>query len=104
MEEPTRATGADQIAMLQRVLHQLLGGHVDHVVVAVDDVVQLRLHALYHQLRGIVPVKPVELGVDQIFQVFHGVFDFGREQVVGARDAEIRTCRRCGWGWSMTTS
>ena len=69
--------------MLQRVLHQLLGGHVDHVVVAIDDVVQLRLHALHHQLRRIVPVKAVEFGVDQIFQVFHGVFDFGSEQVVG---------------------
>ena len=69
--------------MFQRILHQLLGGHVDHVVVAVDDVVQLRLHALYHQLRGIVPVKTVEFGVDKIFQVFHGVFDFGSEQIVG---------------------
>ena len=77
------ATGADQIAMLQRVLHQLLGGHVDHVVVAVDDVVQLGFHAFHHQLRGIVPVKTVEFGVDQIFQVFHGVLDFGSEQVVG---------------------
>ena len=69
--------------MLQGVLHQFLGRHVDHVVVAVDDVVQLRLHALYHQLRGIVPVKAVKFSVDKIFQVFHGVFDFGSEQIVG---------------------
>ena len=69
--------------MLQRILHQFLGGHVNNVVVAVDDVVQLRLHALYHQLRGIVPVKAVEFGVDKIFQVFHGVFDFGRKKIVG---------------------
>ena len=79
------ASGTYQVAVLQRVLHQLLGGHIDHVVVAVDDVVQLRLHPFYKNLRGMVAVEAVELGVDQVFQVLHGVLDLRRKEVVGHR-------------------
>ncbi len=69
--------------MLQGILNQLLGGHVDHVIMAVDDVMQLRLHPVHKNLGRMVPVEPAELGIDQVFQVLHGVFDFGGEKVVG---------------------
>ena len=75
------ATGADQIAVLQTVLHQSLGGHINDIVVTGDDVVQLHFDALDEALGGIVAVEPVELAVDQILQVLHGVFDLGSEQI-----------------------
>ena len=74
------ATGANQIAMLQGVLHQLLGRHVNHIIVAGDDIVELRLHAFGNELRRIFAVKPVELAVHQRLQVLHRVLDLGREQ------------------------
>src|SRR5699024_3485114 len=48
-----RTTGAHQIAVLQGVLHQLLGGHVDHVVFTADNVPQLHLDAVGDDFRGI---------------------------------------------------
>ena len=80
-----RATGAYQIAVLQRVLHQLLGRHVNHVIVAGDNIMQLRFHTLGDQLRGILSIKPVQLPINQAFQVLHGVFDFWCEQIVRHR-------------------
>ena len=80
-----RASGAHQVAMLQGVLHQLLGGHINHIIVAGDDVVQLCLHALGDELRGILAVEPVELAINQGLQVLYGVLDFGRKQIVGHR-------------------
>ncbi len=78
-----RTTGTNQVAVFQGVLHQPLGGHINHVIVTGDDVVQLRLYALDEGFRGIVSVKSVELAVDQTLQIFHGVFDLGSKQVVG---------------------
>ena len=80
-----RTTGAHQIAMLQRVLHQLLGGHVNHVIVAADDIPQLRLHPLGDEFRGILPVEPVHLAVHQAFQILYRVLNGGGEQIVGDR-------------------
>ena len=71
--------------MLQGVLDQLLGGDIDHVVVAVDNVPQLGLHALRDQLRRGFPIKPVKLAVDQAFQVLHRVFNLWRVEVPGQR-------------------
>ena len=71
--------------MLQGVLHQFLGGHIDHVVVTGDDIVHLRLHALGDELRWVVPVEPVHLAVDQALQVLHGVLDGRGKEVVGHR-------------------
>ena len=73
-----RTTGAHQIAMLQRVLHQLLGGHVNHVIVAADDIPQLRLHPLGDEFRGI-------LAVHQAFQILYRVLNRGGEQIVRDR-------------------
>ena len=71
--------------MLERVLHQLLRRHVDHVIVARDDVVHLRIHTLLNELGRIFAVEPVELAVDEGLEVFHRVFDFRRKEVVGNR-------------------
>ena len=69
--------------MLQRVLHQLLRGHVDHVVVVVEDGVELGIDALLHDLRRVLAVDAVHLAVDEVAQVAGGVLDLGREQVLG---------------------
>ena len=79
------APGAHQIAVLQRVLHQLLRRHVDNVVVAADNIAQLGLHPLGNALRRVLAIQPVQLAVDQRFQILHGVFNFGCEKIVGHR-------------------
>ena len=79
------AAGADQITVLQRVLHQLLGGNVDHVVMAVDDVAELRLDALGDELGRVVAVEAVQLAVDQRFEVLHRVLDLWRVEIVRRR-------------------
>ena len=58
-----RATGANQIAIFQRILHQALGRHIDHIVMAGDNIMKLRFHTLYEHLRRIVAVEPVEFSV-----------------------------------------
>ena len=77
-----RASGADKIAVLERVLHQLLRRHINDVVVAGNNVVHFRVDALLHKLRRGFAVEPVELAVDEGFQVLDGIFDLRREQIV----------------------
>ena len=77
-----RATGAYQIAVLQRVLHQPLGRHIDHIIMAIDNIIQLGFHTLCDQLRRIVTVQAVHLTIDKLLQIFHGVLDLRRKQVV----------------------
>ena len=59
-----RASGAHQVAVLQGVLHQFLGGHVDHVVLTADDVAQLHLDAVGDNFRGIFSIELVGLAPD----------------------------------------
>ena len=68
--------------MLERVLHELLRGHVDDVVVAGDDVVHLGVDALLHELGRVFAVEPVELAVDEGFEVLDRILDLRREQIV----------------------
>ena len=42
----------------------------------------LRINALLHKFGRIFAVEPVQLSVDKGFQVFNGVFDLRREQIV----------------------
>ena len=84
-----RASGAHQIAVLQRVLHQLLGTHIDHIVMAGDDVVHLLVHALLDKLRRMVAVEPVQLAVDQVLELAHRVLDGRRKQAVGHRTQRL---------------
>ena len=71
--------------MLERVLHQFLRRHVNYVIMARDDVVHLRIHALLNELRRILAVEPVELAVDEGLEVLDGVFNLRRKEVVRNR-------------------
>ena len=79
------APGANQIAVLQGILNQLLGGHINHIIVAGDDVMKLGFHTLGKQLRRVVPIQSVEFTVHQRFQILHGVLNLRSKQVVGNR-------------------
>ncbi len=77
------ASRADQIAVLERVLHKLLGRHVNHVVVMAEDRVELDIDAILHDLRGWVAVDAVHLGIDKVAQDLGRVLDRRREEVLG---------------------
>ena len=79
------AAGADQIAVLQGVLHQLLGGHIDHVVLAVDDVPQLHVDAVGDDLGRLLAVKLFRFPPDQPLQLPVGVLQLGGEETLGQR-------------------
>ena len=89
------AAAADQVAVLEGVLDQLLGGHVDDVIVVVQDGVQLDVDALLHQGRRGLAVDAVHLGVDQVPELLGGVLDLRREEVLGQ---ELDLLRHVGDG------
>ena len=62
-----------------------MGGHVDHVVLAADDVPQLRLDAVHHDLGRVLPVELVGLAPDKPFQLPVGILQLGGEQTLGQR-------------------
>ena len=78
-----RSTGAHQIAVLQGVLHQLLGGHVDHVVLAADDIPQLHVDAVHHDLGRLLAVELMGLAPYQPLQLPVGVLKLGGKQSFG---------------------
>ena len=71
--------------MLEGVLDQLLGRHVDHVVVVVENGVELHVHALLDQGRRRFAVDPVHFGVYQVLELLGRVFDLRREEVFGQK-------------------
>ena len=75
-------TGTNQVAVLQGTLHQLLGGHVHHVVLA-QNAAQLHVQAVHDQLRRVLAVEPVDLLPDEAVQVLLGILQAGREQLAG---------------------
>src|SRR5699024_5684362 len=77
------APGAHQVAVVQGVLHQLLGGHVDHVVLALDDIPQLGVDAVHHDLGGLFSVEGVGLVPHQAGELLSRVFDLGGEEALG---------------------
>ena len=76
---------ADQVAVFQGVLHQLLGGHVDDVVLVVKDGVELRVHAALHDLGRVFAVDAVHLVIDQALEVLGGILDFRCEEILGQK-------------------
>ena len=80
-----RPPGAHQVSVLQRVLHQLLGGHIDHVVFAPDDVAQLHLDAVGDDLGGIFPVKLMGFPPHQPLQFSVRILQLGGKQPLGQR-------------------
>ena len=69
--------------MLQGVLHQLLGGHVDDVVLTADDVAQLHVNAVHYDLWRLIAVKLMGFPPHQALQFSVGVLQFGGEQALG---------------------
>ena len=80
-----RTTGADQIAMLQGVLHQLLGGHVDDVILPLDDAGQLQFDSIFDDLWWVLPIQLMGLAPHQAVQFLGGVFQLGGKEAVRQR-------------------
>ena len=68
-----------------RVRDQLLGGHIYDVVVAREDVVQLRLDALGDDGGRVLAVYLVHTAVDQVLELAVGVLYLRREEPVGEK-------------------
>ena len=71
--------------MLQGVLHQLLGGHVDHVVFTPDDIAQLHVNAVHYDLGGLVAVKLMGFPPHQALQLSVGILQLRGEQALRQR-------------------
>ena len=69
--------------MLQGVLHQLLGRHIDHIVFAPDDVAQLHLDAVGDEFGGIFSVKLMSFPPHQPLQFPVGILQLGGKQPLG---------------------
>ena len=79
------ATRADEVAMLERVLNKLLGGHVDNVIVMVKYRSKLGIDARFYDLRRIFTVNIGHFAVDKIAQVTRRVFYLRWEQILGQK-------------------
>ena len=71
-----RATGAHQIAALEAPLHQLLGRHIDHVVLT-QNALQLDLQTVHDQLGRVFAVQRMALAPDLVVQLLPGVAQAG---------------------------
>ena len=76
------ASAADQIAMLEGVGDKFLRTHVNDVIPAREDVVQLSLDAVGDELRRVFAVDGRHLAVDQVFELLGGVFDLRRVEIL----------------------
>ncbi len=77
------APAADEVAVLEGVLHQLLRAHVNDVVVVREDGVELGVDALLHDGRRVLAVNAVHLVVHQLLELLGRVLDLGRKEVLG---------------------
>ena len=59
------ASAADEVAVLERILNQLLSAHVDDIVAVVEDGVELRVDTLLHKLRRVIAVDSVHFVIDK---------------------------------------
>ena len=73
-------SGADEIPVFERALHQLLRAHVHHVVLA-EDAPQLHVQSVGDELRQLLAVERVRLLPHHAVEVFLGVFEPRREQL-----------------------
>ena len=76
------ASAADQIAVLEGVGDELLRAHVNDVVPAREDVVQLGLDAVGDELRRVLAVDGRHLAVDKILELLGGIFDLRRVEIL----------------------
>ena len=78
-------TRADEVAVLERVLNKLLGGHVDNVIVMVKYRSKLGIDARFYDLRWIISINICHFPVDKIAQVARRVLDLRWEQILGQK-------------------
>ena len=76
------ASAADQIAMLEGVGDKFLRTHVNDVIPAREDVVQLGLDAVGDEFRRVFAVDGRHLAIDQVFELLGGVFDLRRVEIL----------------------
>ena len=74
------APASDQIAVVERILHQFLRAHVDHIIVVIENRVQFGVDAFLYQWRRDFSVHPAHSAVDQFFQFLGRVLDLWRKQ------------------------
>ena len=82
------ASRAHQIAVLQTALHQLLGGHIHHVVLA-QDAFQFHVQTVHDELRRLLPVQLMALVPHHVVQLLLGVFQARREQLPRRQQLDI---------------
>ena len=68
--------------MLEGVGDELLRAHVNDVVPAREDVVQLGLDAVGDELRRMLSVDGRHLAVDEVLELLGGVFDLRRVEIL----------------------
>ena len=76
-----RTTGTHQVAVFQRALHQFLGGHVHHIVLA-QNAAQFNIQPVHDQRRRVLSVQPVDLLPHQTVQILLRVLQPGRKQLL----------------------
>ncbi len=76
------ASAADQIAMLEGVGDKFLRTHVNDVIPAREDVMQLGLDAVGDEFRRVFAVDGRHLAIDQVFELLGGVFDLRRVEIL----------------------
>ena len=75
-----RPSRADEVAALERALHELLRRHINDVVLA-EDAAQLDVQSVDDELGQLVAVERVRLVPDHAVEVFLGVFKARREEL-----------------------
>ena len=93
------ASGAHQVAVFQGPLHQLLGGHVHHVVLA-QNAAQLHVQPVHNQLGRVLAVQLMDLVPHQGIQLLLGVLQPGRETAPPAARGKSPPGRRWPGYWS----
>ena len=83
-----RAAGAHQIAVVQAALHQLLRGHIHHIVLA-QNTAQLHIQPVNDQRRRILAVKLMTLVPHALIQLLLGVFQPRRKQTARRQQFDL---------------
>ena len=76
------ATGANQIATVQRMLDQLVRDEIEHRKAMSNNRVQLHLQAILHDLRQLIPIPRMRLSIGEIFNCVLRAGDGGRIELI----------------------
>ena len=76
------SSAAHQIAVLEGVFHQLLGRHVNHIIMVVKNGVQLRINTGLYDFRRVFTIDAVHLFIHQITQLLGRMLDFRWKEVL----------------------